>query len=110
MLAMFFSELNNLAKLAEFTIVPFDTEVDESKVYVWKKGKRKVMERVLCGGTNFDAPTRYVNGKGFDGHIILTDLEAPKPIPSKCQRMWMTSVECKDRAYFQTNERVIAID
>jgi hypothetical protein len=90
--------------------VPFDTEVDESKVYVWKKGKRKVMERVLCGGTNFDAPTRYVNGKGFDGHIILTDLEAPRPIPSKCQRMWLTTPECKDRAYFQTNERVIAID
>ena len=110
MLAMFFSELNNLAKLAEFTVVPFDTEVDESKVYVWKKGKRQTMERVLTGGTCFDAPTRYVNGKGFDGHIILTDLEAPKPIPSKCQRMWMTTPEHKERAYFQTNERVIAID
>jgi hypothetical protein len=37
-------------------------------------------------------------------------MEAPKPIPSKAQRMWMTTPECKERAYFQTNERVIAID
>ena len=110
MLTSFFAELNGLAKLAEFTVIPFDTEVCESNVYVWKKGKRQIAERVLAGGTCFDAPTRYVNGKGFDGHIILTDMEAPKPIPSKCQRMWMTTPDCKERAYFQTNERVIAID
>ena len=39
MLQAFFSELNGLSKLAEFTVVPFDTHVDESKVYVWKKGR-----------------------------------------------------------------------
>ena len=110
MLAAFFAELNGLAKLAEFTVVPFDTEVDDSKVYVWKKGQRVAVERVLTGGTCFDAPTRYSNERSFDGLIILTDMEAPKPIPSKAQRMWMTTPECKERAYFQTNERVIAID
>ena len=46
----------------------------------------------------------------FDGLIILTDMEAPKPVSSKAQRMWMTTPECKERSYFQTNERVIAID
>ena len=110
MLAAFFAELNGLAKLAEFTVVPFDTQVDDSKVYVWKKGQRVAVERVLTGGTDFDAPTRYSNDRSFDGLIILTDMEAPKPIPSKAQRMWMTTPECKERAYFQTNERVIAID
>ena len=110
MLAAFFAELNGLAKLAEFTVVPFDTQVDDSKVYVWKKGQRVAVERVLTGGTCFDAPTRYSNERSFDGLIILTDMEAPKPIPSKAQRMWMTTPECKERAYFQTNERVIAID
>ena len=110
MLAAFFAELNGLAKLAEFTVVPFDTQVDDSKVYVWKKGQRVAVERVLTGGTCFDAPTRYSNDRSFDGLIILTDMEAPKPIPSKAQRMWMTTPECKERAYFQTNERVIAID
>ena len=110
MLAMFFSELNKLAAIAEFVVIPFDTEVDESQVYVWKKGQTRKTERVLCGGTCFDAPTRYVNGRNFDGHIILTDLMAPKPIPSKCQRMWMTVRAYADRPYFQTNERVIAVD
>ena len=110
MLAAFFTELNTLAALAEFTVVPFDTEVAEDKVYVWKKGQTQTWERVMCGGTCFDAPTRYVNEQGFDGHIVLTDMMAPKPIKSDCQRMWMTTKAYADRPYFQTNERVIAID
>ena len=110
MLSIFFAELNGLAKYAEFTVVPFDTVVAEDEVYVWKKGKRRTFERVSCGGTCFDAPTRWVNERNFDGHIILTDMEAPKPVPSKCQRMWMTTPECASRPYFTTNERVIAVD
>jgi predicted metal-dependent peptidase len=110
MLAAFFSELNKLAEVAEFTVVPFDTEVAKDKVYVWKKGQSRKTERVMCGGTCFDAPTKYVNELNFDGHIILTDLCAPKPVASNCQRMWMTTKANADRPYFQTNERVIAID
>jgi predicted metal-dependent peptidase len=110
MLAAFFSELNKLADLAEFTVVPFDTNVAEDKVYVWKRGERRKWERVMCGGTCFNAPTAYVNERGFDGHIVLTDLMAPKPIASKCQRMWMTTKHYASRPYFQTNERIIAID
>jgi len=110
MLAAFFSELNSLSKFAEFTVIPFDTEVEEGKVFVWKKGQKKVWERVLCGGTCFDAPTRYVNKHNFDGHIILTDMMAPKPIASKCQRMWMTDQQNANNPYFQTRERVIAIE
>ena len=110
MLEAFFAELNKLAKLAEFTVVPFDTEVDESKVHVWKKGQSKKAERVLCGGTCFDAPTKYVNDNNFDGVIILTDMEAPKPKACKAQRMWMTDARGASRPYFKTNEKVIAID
>ena len=110
MLSAFFGELNGLAKLAEFTVVPFDTSVDESKVYVWKKGQNKAAERVLCGGTCFDAPTEYVNKNSFDGVIILTDMEAPKPKACKAQRMWMTDERGASRPYFKTNEKVIAID
>ena len=110
MLAAFFSELNKLAEVAEFTVVPFDTEVAKDKVYVWKKGQSRKTERVACGGTCFDAPTKYVNELNFDGHIILTDLCAPKPVASNCQRMWMTTKANAERPYFQTNERVIAID
>lgn len=110
MLAAFYSELEKLAQLAEFTIVPFDTEVSTEHIHVWKKGERHEKERYMYGGTCFDAPTRWVNENSFDGHIVLTDMEAPKPVPSKCQRMWMTTKECAERPYFQTNERVIAID
>lgn len=111
MLALFFSELSALAKYATFTIIPFDTDVDPDKVWIWKKGKKHTFERVLCGGTNFDAPTEYVNKRGdFDGHIILTDMEAPKPKPSKCQRMWATTPEHAERPYFATNERMLVME
>ena len=110
MLAAFFSELNGLSDICTFTVVPFDTEVAEDKVFEWKKGQKKKWERVLYGGTDFDAPTAYVNKAGFDGHIVLTDMCAPKPKPSKCQRMWMTDAHNARNPYFKTNERVIPID
>jgi predicted metal-dependent peptidase len=110
MLTAFYSELDKLAQLAEFTIVPFDTSVSEEHIHVWKKGERRAKERYLSGGTCFNAPTNWVNTHKFDGHIVLTDMEAPKPVPSKCQRMWMTTKACAAQPYFQTNERVIAID
>jgi len=110
MLTAFFAELNNLAKLAEFTVVPFDTQVDADKVYVWKKGKSQKAERVMCGGTCFDAPTDWANNNSVDGIIILTDMEAPKPKRCKAQRMWLTDARGASRPYFQTNERVIAVD
>jgi predicted metal-dependent peptidase len=109
MLQLFYAELDNLAKLASFTIIPFDCNVAEDKIYVWKKGERRPWERVLSGGTDFDAPTEYVNKNKFDGHIILTDMYAPKPKPSHCRRMWMTDERGKESQYFATDERVIVI-
>ena len=37
MLALFYAELNKLSDIAEFTVIPFDDQVFEEKVYVWKK-------------------------------------------------------------------------
>jgi predicted metal-dependent peptidase len=110
MLAAFYGELNKLSDIATFTVVPFDTRVAEDKVFEWKKGQTHPQKRYMYGGTCFNAPTEYVNKGKFDGHIVLTDMEAPKPKASKCQRMWMTTKGCAQRPYFQTNERVIAID
>jgi len=110
MLQAFFAELNKLASLAEFTVIPFDSDVAEDKVYVWKRGETRPWERVRYGGTDFDPPTVYVNERSFDGHIVLTDLCAPKPKRSKCQRMWMTTKYYAERPYFETNEKIIAID
>jgi predicted metal-dependent peptidase len=110
MLAKFFSALDKLAKLASFTVVPFDTEVCEGHVFEWKKGKRYKAERVRYGGTCFDAPTRWVNERGFDGHIVLTDLCAPKPVNSKCKRLWVTTAQYAERPYFETKELVLVVD
>lgn len=110
MLAAFYGELNKLADIATFTVVPFDTHVAEDKVFEWKKGQTHPQKRYMYGGTCFNAPTKYVNARKFDGHILLTDMEAPKPKASKCQRMWLTTARCAERPYFQTSERVIAID
>jgi len=110
MLSLFFAELNKLSAIAEFVVIPFDTQVDENLVYTWKKNKHQKPERVMMGGTDFNAPTDYVNKGGFDGHIVLTDMCAPKPRPSKCQRMWMTTPEYAKAGYFATNERVVIVE
>jgi len=111
MLAIFFAELDKLSDIATFTVIPFDHDVAYNEIFVWNKGQKKIWKRVKCGGTDFNPPTDYVNKNlSFDGHIILTDLQAPKPKPSKVQRMWMAPIECVNHPYFQTNERVIPID
>ena len=90
LLSNVFEWLGELAKFSSFTVIPFDHQVFEEKVYVWKKGDKRAKERVLYGGTCFDAPTKYVNKGNFDGHIIITDMMAPAPVRSSCQRMWIT--------------------
>lgn len=110
LLGLFFAELNGLAKLATFTVVPFDTEVDDKLVHQWKKGQRFEPVRVMQGGTNFDAPTEWVNKHPeIDGLIILTDMEAPAPIPCRTRRLWMTNEQGKENPYFQTDELVVAV-
>ncbi len=112
MLQSFFAELQRLSSLASFTVIPFDSVVREDKIFEWKKGENRAWERVSCGGTDFNPPTKYVNAHKFDAHIILTDMYAPKPIASKCQRLWMTPADCYRRPYFNVDakDRVITID
>ena len=110
MLGLFFAALDKLSKIATFTVVPFDTEVCEDHVYEWKKGQKHKKERVRCGGTCFDAPTKWVNARKFDGHIVLTDLCAPKPVASKCKRMWITTKQYAARPYFETREIILTVD
>ena len=110
MLEAFYGELSKLAKIVEFTVVPFDDEVFEDGVHVWKKGASFDKKRYCYGGTNFDAPTKFVNEGKFDGHIVLTDMFAPKPVRSTCPRIWMTDRHGAEQPYFKTTERVIAVE
>jgi len=111
MLASFFAELNSLAKLAEFTVIPFDTRVDPEKNWVWKKGQNRKRERTMHGGTCFNAPTKFVNEiGGFDGLIVCTDMEAPKPVRCNVQRLWITDERHGQRPYFNPKpERMIIV-
>jgi predicted metal-dependent peptidase len=110
MLAAFYAELEKLSDIATFTVIPFDSEVVEDAVYEWKKGQSHPKKRYTCGGTDFNPPTDYVNVQKFDGHIVLTDMCAPKPKRSNCQRMWMTTEYYAKHPYFSTTERIIAIN
>ncbi len=110
MLEQFFSWLNEFSKFATFTVIPFDDRVFEEKIYVWQKGQKRVKERVLHGGTSFDAPTDYVNDHEFDGLIICTDLCAPAPKRCKVQRMWITDARNAASPYLKTNERILVVD
>jgi predicted metal-dependent peptidase len=107
LLAKFFAEISALSKIVEFVVIPFDCHVDESKVYTWKKGQNKPVERVLSGGTDFNAPTEWANANKVDGLIILTDMEAPAPNPCRVRRMWITKEGY--HKVFETNEQVLEV-
>jgi len=113
LLCKFFAEIDGLAKHATFTVAPFDTKVLEEHTYVQEKGRRGPKERVYCGGTCFQAPTDYVNEhKEFDALIVLTDLEAATPGPSRVRRLWLTNEQHAGSAYFNPatlNERLLVV-
>lgn len=112
MLSQFFDWLNDFSKFATFTVIPFDDTVFEEKIFVWQKGEKRKRERVRNGGTNFDAPTDYINRRSstYDGLIVCTDLCAPKPKNCKVQRLWVTDRRCAAHPYFQTSERILVVD
>jgi hypothetical protein len=68
--------------------------------------------RVRSGGTDFEAPTRWVNDpkrRGeYDGMIIVTDGIAPKPSNSRVKRGWILTPGCK--IDWATDEMVVNIE
>lgn len=104
-LAKFASILNDLSKTVKFTVIPFDTAVDEQNVFVWKKDKKMPLRRTRCGGTDISAPTRWVNERKFELHLVLSDMEAAEPVASKCRRIFIMPAECS--MGWATTERVV---
>lgn len=95
LLAKVYKQLNRLSNKVTFTVVPFDCGVVDDLVFKWQKGKKLPMTRVLQGGTDFNAPTKYVNEHKFDAHIVCTDLYAPWPsIKSNVPRIWIADRNC----------------
>jgi hypothetical protein len=91
-LALLTGELDNLAGKAEFTIYPFDTEVDVDNAVKHKRRGRVEFQRTRFGGTDFAAPTRHANSLAgsIDAYLILTDGECYKPTPvNRVKRGWV---------------------
>ena len=109
-LCIFFAELANLAKKVDVSIIHFDTEC--AAPYEWKRGTKVEAKRTRCGGTDFDAPTRFVNdpkNRGrWDGLCVLTDGQAPAPGASRLKRAWVLAKGQK--LYFDSNELQIFLD
>jgi len=81
-IAALFSELETFASLTNLDVFHFDTELDEKSHTVWKKGRAfPPAHRTRCGGTDFDAVSRFLNkpeNKGkWSGAVVLTDGYAP---------------------------------
>ena len=112
MLNTVYGWMNDLAALVDFTVIPFDSAVGEDKIFVWKKGEKRKRERVLCGGTCFQAPTNYINKKGkhIDGLVVFTDMQAPKPSRCNVKRIWVTSKRYSSNKECAGTEKVLVID
>jgi len=107
-----YAELHALSRIATFYVIPFDHTVAEDEIFKWEKNKTFPPARVRCGGTSFECVTEYVNQHSghFDGLVIITDLEAPKPGPCARQRMWMSFPQYVNPPYFQPDERLIVVE
>ena len=99
MLELFFGELSNLTKKVSIDIIHFDCECNESDVFPWRKGTSLPTRRTRTGGTDFNAPTNFVNdpkNRGrWDGLLIMTDGQAAQPGPSRTKRGWVLGKGCK---------------
>ena len=94
----FFDALNMLAKDVGFTVYHFDTRVDEQSKYSWRKNDayQRPM-RTLTGGTCFQAVENHFRKivAEYDGYIIMTDGQAPKPTTSISKRAWVLLPDCQ---------------
>jgi predicted metal-dependent peptidase len=111
-LAAFFSELASLTKRVSVDIIPFDTTVEERDVFEWRKGANPQLQRVRGGGTDFNAPTAFVNDPKnrarWDGLLIMSDGECCAPTASRVKRGWVLSKGHK--LLFDTNELQVFLD
>lgn len=113
-IALMFGVIFGLSKLIDFTIIFFDTEVDETNIVHWRRGApAPKLQRTKTGGTDFNAPLRWVNrpevrGK-YDGICILTDGECYAPSEhTRIKKAWLITPGHK--LAFETKETVIQME
>jgi len=111
-LAKAFGALNGLAKNVSFTVGFFDHSCDLGSIFTWRKGQKIPPKRTRCGGTNFDAPTAWMNDPRnsgrFDGMLIITDGECCMPNACRKKRGWI--IVPNRQLNFDTNEAVFVMN
>ena len=109
---LFFGCLNQLGRLTNFILYPFDWSVNDDGKIKWRKGQSTPPVRNLHGGTSFDAVEKHVkkNIASFDGHIILTDGGASDPGPSLQRRCWVLLPGCKLPFNAHRNDIVVKME
>ncbi len=102
-----FAELDNLGNLSSFDVIPFDTQVAVDEIQHVRKGQKANPVRVQQGGTDFNAPVRYVNDNKemYDVLLILTDGGCYEPAKCDIPVAYILAPGCD--LYFKTNELVI---
>lgn len=110
MTELFFAELASLTKKVSISVIHFDTSC--GKPYEWRRGSDCPRIRQRSGGTDFNAPTNFVNlpenrGK-WDGMLICTDGECSEPSASRIKRGWVLAPNHK--LLFNSNELQIFPD
>jgi predicted metal-dependent peptidase len=100
------SEALGIGEVASVTFIPFDETVDEEHVTEFDSNSVQLM-RTRCGGTNFEAPTLWVNERAEDFDIVIfgTDGECSAPSESRLPRIWLIAPGKK--LNFETSEKVI---
>lgn len=111
-LGMAFAAMAKCSKTVTFDTVHFDTEVDEASIKTWRRGKMTDTMRTRCGGTDFDAVTKFLENPKFkgrwDGVVILTDGEAPAPRRAPILRGWL--IVPNRKLIFTTHETVVTME
>ena len=109
-ISLLFGELNNLGRMMQFTLIPFDSTVDTDNEVAWRRGQKQPPRRWRTGGTNFDAVAKHAeeNAHRFDGYIVLTDGECSDPGPSRMRRAWVIVPDRK--LYFAPHPKDVVIN
>ena len=114
MLAEFTAELFSLTSKVEIDFLPFDCSCTNEDIVPWSRGQvpEAGKNRTKDGGTDFNAPTNVFNDPAnrgrWDGMLIFTDGQAPKPDSCRGKRGWVVPKQCK--LEFESDELQIKID
>lgn len=108
--AMMWGVIANLSKLIDFTVICFDTDVDENNIVKWRRGAPiPKMIRSKRGGTDFNAPVRWADHPSrrgsFDGMVILTDGECSEPVQTRLKKAYI--IVPGHQLMFKTKDTVI---